>query len=170
MKAKRSETASYASTAVKKQFGRIEKTVGVLLVATGVAFLTGGFQSISLWLIETFPQFRQVGWGAGLSFGRAEGPTRNPESGPSRDGTAPRSGRFGELDRNAGGGDALQRGGADVGGLDAVDFKIETNDRVGVVFLRFADQRLDGRSRRSASAAAASTARQPADALMRPIE
>ena len=50
-----------ASNAVKKQFGRIEKTVGVLLVATGIAFLTGGFQSASLWLIETFPQFGQVG-------------------------------------------------------------------------------------------------------------
>jgi len=32
-----------ASRFVKSQFGRIEKTVGVLLVATGVAFLTGGF-------------------------------------------------------------------------------------------------------------------------------
>ncbi len=28
---------------------------------------------------------------------------------------------------------------------DAVDFKIKTNNRVGVVFLGFADQRLDGR-------------------------
>jgi cytochrome c-type biogenesis protein len=50
-----------ASSAIRKQFGRIEKTVGVLLVATGVAFLTGGFQSVSLWLIETFPAFGQVG-------------------------------------------------------------------------------------------------------------
>src|SRR5208337_3888462 len=56
-----------------------------------------------------------------------------------------RSGRFGELDRNTDGGDALQRSAVDVGRLDAVDFKIETNDRVGVAFLRFADQRLDGR-------------------------
>jgi cytochrome c-type biogenesis protein len=50
-----------ASRYVRKQFGRIEKAVGVLLVATGVAFLTGGFQSVSLWLIETFPQFSQIG-------------------------------------------------------------------------------------------------------------
>ena len=50
-----------AAAHVRKQFGRIEKTVGVLLVATGVAFLTGGFQSVSLWLIETFPQFGQIG-------------------------------------------------------------------------------------------------------------
>jgi cytochrome c-type biogenesis protein len=50
-----------ASSSVKKQFGKIEKTVGVLLIASGVAILTGGFQSASLWLIETFPQFGQVG-------------------------------------------------------------------------------------------------------------
>ena len=46
---------------MKKQFGTIENPVGVLLVATGIAFLTGGFQSASLWLIETFPQFGQMG-------------------------------------------------------------------------------------------------------------
>src|ERR1700733_3232479 len=50
-----------ASRHLRTQFGRIEKAVGVLLVATGVAFLTGGFQSMSLWLIETFPQFGQIG-------------------------------------------------------------------------------------------------------------
>ncbi len=50
-----------ASGAIKKRFGAIEKTVGALLVGTGVLFLTGGFQSMSLWLIETFPQFGQVG-------------------------------------------------------------------------------------------------------------
>ncbi len=50
-----------AAAHMRKQFGRIEKTVGVLLVLTGVAFLTGGFQNVSLWLIETFPQFGLVG-------------------------------------------------------------------------------------------------------------
>jgi cytochrome c-type biogenesis protein len=50
-----------ASTAIKKRFGAIEKTVDALLVVTGVLFLTGGLQSMSLWLIETFPQFGQVG-------------------------------------------------------------------------------------------------------------
>jgi cytochrome c-type biogenesis protein len=50
-----------ASRHLRAQFGRIEKAVGVLLVATGVAFLTGGFQSVSIWLIETFPQFAQIG-------------------------------------------------------------------------------------------------------------
>ena len=50
-----------ASRVDQETIGRIEKTVGVLLVGTGVAFLTGGFQTMSLWLIETFPQFGQVG-------------------------------------------------------------------------------------------------------------
>lgn len=50
-----------ASRAIRKRFGAIEKTVGVLMVLTGIAFLTGGFQRASLWLIETFPQFAQ--WG-----------------------------------------------------------------------------------------------------------
>ena len=50
-----------ASGAIKKRFGAIEKAVGALLVLTGVAFLTGGFQTASLWLIETFPQFGQLG-------------------------------------------------------------------------------------------------------------
>jgi cytochrome c-type biogenesis protein len=50
-----------ASRRLRDQFGRIEKTVGVLLVATGVLFLTGGFQNLSFWLIETFPQFGQIG-------------------------------------------------------------------------------------------------------------
>ena len=56
----RRETAIVGFERRQKTFGRIEKTVGVLLVATGVAFLTGGFQSASLWLIETFSQFGQV--------------------------------------------------------------------------------------------------------------
>jgi hypothetical protein len=49
-----------ALCSVKKQFGKIEKTVCVLLVARR-RILTDGFQSASLWLIETFPQFGQAG-------------------------------------------------------------------------------------------------------------
>ncbi len=39
------------------QFARLEKVVGVLLVVTGVAFLTGGFQAATSWLNEVFPAF-----------------------------------------------------------------------------------------------------------------
>ncbi|MGD0761775.1 MAG: cytochrome c biogenesis protein CcdA [Roseiarcus sp.] len=44
---------------LRGQFARLEKAVGVLLVLTGAAFLTGGFQSASAWLVETFPTFGQ---------------------------------------------------------------------------------------------------------------
>jgi hypothetical protein len=76
---------------------------------------------------------------------------------------------LGELLRNAGGGDALQRSAADVDATDAVDFKIEVDDRVGVIVLRFANQRLE-RRQTIVSPAAAPTARQMAQALMRPIK
>ena len=44
---------------LRGQFARLEKAVGVLLVLTGAAFLTGGFQNASAWLVETFPTFGQ---------------------------------------------------------------------------------------------------------------
>jgi len=40
----------------RSQFARLEKVVGVALVLTGVAFLTGGVQTASAWLIELFPK------------------------------------------------------------------------------------------------------------------
>ncbi len=39
----------------------IERTVGVLLVLTGILFLTGGINDIGYWLLETFPQLGVVG-------------------------------------------------------------------------------------------------------------
>jgi cytochrome c-type biogenesis protein len=33
----------------------------VLLVLTGVAFLTGGMQAFSFWLLETFPALARLG-------------------------------------------------------------------------------------------------------------
>jgi cytochrome c-type biogenesis protein len=41
--------------------GRVEKAIGVLLVVAGVFFLTGGVQSVSYWLLETFPILGQLG-------------------------------------------------------------------------------------------------------------
>jgi len=43
------------------QFGRLEKGVGALLIATGIAFLSGGVQSASLWLIDAFPALGRLG-------------------------------------------------------------------------------------------------------------
>ncbi len=42
-------------------FGAVEKVVGALLVLTGVAFLTGGLQRASFWLLETFPSLGALG-------------------------------------------------------------------------------------------------------------
>jgi len=44
-----------------RHFGKVEKVVGLLLVLTGVAFLTGGMQSMSFWLLETFPALARLG-------------------------------------------------------------------------------------------------------------
>jgi cytochrome c-type biogenesis protein len=41
--------------------GAVEKTMGGLLVATGVLFITGHFASVSYWLLETFPALGRIG-------------------------------------------------------------------------------------------------------------
>jgi cytochrome c-type biogenesis protein len=46
----------------KRYFGVLERTVGVLLVLTGVAFLTGSVQNASFWLLETFPALAALKW------------------------------------------------------------------------------------------------------------
>ena len=45
----------------RSQFARLEKAVGVALVLTGVAFLTGGVQTASGWLVELFPKAGLLG-------------------------------------------------------------------------------------------------------------
>ena len=45
----------------KKNFVYVEKTVGALLVLTGVAFLTGWLTSLSFWLLEMFPALAALG-------------------------------------------------------------------------------------------------------------
>lgn len=39
----------------------IEKITGGLLVLTGIAFLTGGIEALSFWLLETFPSLSEIG-------------------------------------------------------------------------------------------------------------
>jgi cytochrome c-type biogenesis protein len=50
-----------AARRFRSQFGRLEKLVGGLLVLTGIAFLTGGLQAASGWLINAFPMLGQLG-------------------------------------------------------------------------------------------------------------
>ncbi|WP_020177279.1 cytochrome c biogenesis CcdA family protein [Methyloferula stellata] len=45
----------------KKYFGIVERIVGVLLILTGIAFLTGSLQNLSFWLLETFPGLANLG-------------------------------------------------------------------------------------------------------------
>jgi cytochrome c-type biogenesis protein len=45
----------------RQYFGAVEKFVGAALVLTGVAFLTGGLQRASFWLLETFPALSNLG-------------------------------------------------------------------------------------------------------------
>ena len=45
----------------RKHIGMVEKAMGVLLVVTGVAFLTGSMSVFSFWLIEHFPALGKLG-------------------------------------------------------------------------------------------------------------
>ncbi len=45
----------------KVHLGKVEKAMGALLVIAGVLFLTGGMQTFSFWLLETFPALGQLG-------------------------------------------------------------------------------------------------------------
>lgn len=45
----------------KHYFGAVEKTVGALLVLTGIAFLTGSMQMLSYWLLDAFPGLAKLG-------------------------------------------------------------------------------------------------------------
>ena len=45
----------------KQYFGLIERIMGLLLWTVGLLMLTGGFSSISFWLLETFPSLAVLG-------------------------------------------------------------------------------------------------------------
>lgn len=45
----------------RQHLGRVEKTMGGLLVITGILFMTGGINTIGFWLLETFPSLGQQG-------------------------------------------------------------------------------------------------------------
>jgi len=46
---------------MKRHLARIEHAMGVLLVLTGIGFLTGSVSSVSIWLLETFPSLQNIG-------------------------------------------------------------------------------------------------------------
>src|SRR6478736_8183754 len=46
---------------MKGHLARVEHAMGVLLVITGIGFLTGSVSAVSIWLLETFPGLQNFG-------------------------------------------------------------------------------------------------------------
>jgi cytochrome c-type biogenesis protein len=46
---------------IKQHLNNVERAIGVLMVVTGVAFLTGSVSTISIWLLDTFPSLQKFG-------------------------------------------------------------------------------------------------------------
>src|ERR1700712_3991767 len=46
---------------MKRHLANVERAMGVLMVITGIGFLTGAVSSISIWLLETFPALQSFG-------------------------------------------------------------------------------------------------------------
>jgi cytochrome c-type biogenesis protein len=48
-------------TRFRTHYRRVEQVMGGVLVVTGALFVTGQFQSLSFWLLETFPALARLG-------------------------------------------------------------------------------------------------------------
>ena len=46
---------------LKRHLASVERTMGVLMVLTGIGFLTGSMSAVSIWLLETFPSLANFG-------------------------------------------------------------------------------------------------------------
>src|SRR5690349_3954041 len=46
---------------MKRHLTTVERAMGVLMIITGIGFLTGAVTSISIWLLETFPALQNFG-------------------------------------------------------------------------------------------------------------
>jgi len=46
---------------MKAHLATVERAMGVLMIATGIGFLTGAVSSVSIWLLETFPSLQSFG-------------------------------------------------------------------------------------------------------------
>jgi cytochrome c-type biogenesis protein len=46
---------------MKRHLATVERAMGVLLVVTGIGFLTGSISTVSIWLLETFPSLQNFG-------------------------------------------------------------------------------------------------------------
>jgi cytochrome c-type biogenesis protein len=46
---------------MKRHLANVERAMGVLMVITGIAFLTGAISNVSIWLLEMFPALQNFG-------------------------------------------------------------------------------------------------------------
>jgi cytochrome c-type biogenesis protein len=46
---------------MKGQLVNVERAMGVLMIITGIGFLTGAVSGVSVWLLETFPSLQSIG-------------------------------------------------------------------------------------------------------------
>jgi cytochrome c-type biogenesis protein len=46
---------------MKAHLATVERAMGVLLIVTGIGFLTGAVSNVSIWLLETFPALQSFG-------------------------------------------------------------------------------------------------------------
>jgi cytochrome c-type biogenesis protein len=46
---------------MKRHLANVERAMGMLMVLTGIAFLTGAISNASIWLLEAFPSLQNFG-------------------------------------------------------------------------------------------------------------
>src|ERR1700744_5921874 len=46
---------------MKRHLATVERAMGVLMIVTGIAFLTGAVSNVSIWLLDTFPSLQNFG-------------------------------------------------------------------------------------------------------------
>jgi len=46
---------------MKRHLVNVERAMGVLMIVTGIGFLTGSISGVSIWLLETFPSLQSFG-------------------------------------------------------------------------------------------------------------
>src|SRR5277367_275832 len=46
---------------MKRHLASVERAMGVLMILTGIGFLTGAVSTVSIWLLETFPALQDFG-------------------------------------------------------------------------------------------------------------
>ena len=46
---------------MKGHLANVERAMGILMIVTGIGFLTGAVTNVSIWLLETFPSLQSIG-------------------------------------------------------------------------------------------------------------